>query len=181
MSARKGDWFTTFTGWHFYPLDPRAEEVSIRDIAHALSNICRYGGHCREFYSVAQHSVLVSAQFRTRGTMLLALLHDAAEAYIGDMVRPLKLHQPAFRKVEHNIMATIYKALDVCPPSNIEHEAIKSADNVLLVTEARDLLRDSSWIANFSERPLRQKIEPLSPGAAEVLFLNYYAVEIDNA
>ena len=60
VSARKGDWMQTYTGRQFWPIDPRANEVHIEDIAHALSMMCRYNGHCRTFYSVAEHSVLVS-------------------------------------------------------------------------------------------------------------------------
>src|ERR1700724_2684254 len=93
-----GGWQQTFTGRRFYPLSPRVEDVCIEDIAHALSNICRYGGHCREFYSVAQHCNMVSdwmPEFKLEG-----LLHDSPEAYIGDMVRPVKhsAEMKAFRE-----------------------------------------------------------------------------------
>ena len=59
MSERGGDWMQTYSGFQFWPLDPRPEEIHVIDIAHSLANQCRYAGHCREFYSVAQHSVLL--------------------------------------------------------------------------------------------------------------------------
>src|SRR5262245_27549306 len=103
MSQRIGDWMQTISGRKFWPLDPRPEEVCIEDIGHALSLVCRFGGHCHTFYSVAEHSVRVSllaedmakssAHWTDENIRMIALsglLHDAAEAYIGDMVRPLK-------------------------------------------------------------------------------------------
>ena len=79
-TSRNGDWLQTFTGKAFFPLDPRPEEMDIFDIAHALSNLCRYGGHCNKFYSVAEHSVLVSILCRLyygEQVALQGLLHDA--------------------------------------------------------------------------------------------------------
>ena len=89
MAARKGDWIQTFTGRAFYVLDPRPEDVDIEDIAHALSMQCRFAGHCREFYSVAQHSVTASWLVPPEDA-LWGLLHDAAEAYVVDLPRPIK-------------------------------------------------------------------------------------------
>jgi hypothetical protein len=86
---RRGDWMQTFTGRAFYPLDPRPEDIDPVDIAHALSLICRYGGHSSRFYSVAEHCVLMSHAVAPEHA-LWALLHDATEAYLGDMIRPLK-------------------------------------------------------------------------------------------
>ena len=81
MSERRGDWIQTYLGIQFWPLDPRPEEVMLFDIAHSLSNMCRFTGHCREFYSVAQHSVIVS-QNVPREDAAWGLLHDASEAYM---------------------------------------------------------------------------------------------------
>ncbi len=89
--TRKGDYIATYTGKQFYPLDPRPEDVCLEDIAHSLSNLCRFTGHTDtdRFYSVAQHSVICSTIVAPEAA-LLALLHDAAEAYLGDISRPLK-------------------------------------------------------------------------------------------
>src|SRR5689334_11513518 len=99
-AARVGDWMMTLSGKRFWPLDPRPEDVDFRDIGHALSMICRYGGHVRRFYSVAEHSALLARWFEARGDFTFAkyaLLHDGTEAYIGDMVRQLKQFMPEFK------------------------------------------------------------------------------------
>ena len=82
-------WVATYTGRKFYIDDPSKEDVCIEDIAHALGNLCRFVGHCKTFYSVAQHSVFVSKMCRPEHA-LHGLLHDAAEAYLGDLNRPLR-------------------------------------------------------------------------------------------
>jgi len=91
-SPRRGDWMTTATGRKVWPLDLRPDEVDLEDIAIALSNLCRFGGRCRQFYSVAQHSLWVADQVKELRPELelCALLHDAAEAYVGDVVSPIK-------------------------------------------------------------------------------------------
>ncbi len=91
-AGRGGYSMQTFSRTMFYPLDPHPEDVHIVDIAHALANICRFGGHAKRFYSVAQHSVLVSRIVEPEDA-LHGLMHDAAEAYVGDVVRPIK-HMP---------------------------------------------------------------------------------------
>ena len=83
-------WIQTFTGRQFWPLEPRADEIFIEDIAHHLSNLCRFTGACRSFYSVAQHSVLVSLCAPPGENPLWGLLHDASEAYLIDVARPVK-------------------------------------------------------------------------------------------
>src|ERR1017187_10636100 len=75
---------TTFSGIHFWPLLPNPADIRIEDIAHALSNQCRFAGHAREFYSVAEHSVRVS-QLCPPEDALWGLLHDASEAYLTDV------------------------------------------------------------------------------------------------
>jgi hypothetical protein len=82
-------WIQTYTGRKFWPLDPRPDDVCIEDIAHALALKCRYTGHCREFYSIAQHSVMVSHMVPAVDA-LWGLLHDAGEAYLPDVASPIK-------------------------------------------------------------------------------------------
>src|SRR4051812_30250690 len=86
-SERVGNWMQTFTGRQFWPVDPRADEIAIEDIARALAMTCRFGGHVRFHYSVAQHSFLVSLVCSPEHA-LWGLLHDASEAYLGDVVWP---------------------------------------------------------------------------------------------
>ena len=85
----------TYTGKHFYPLDPKAEDICIEDIAHSLSNLCRFNGHTKRFYSVAQHSLNVERFIKKLSwgerLRLYGLMHDFAEAYIGDMTTPYKV------------------------------------------------------------------------------------------
>lgn len=139
--ARLGDWLQTFTGKKFYPLDPRPEDINLDDIAHALSNICRYGGHASTFYSVAQHSCLLADHFAGNNILAAkALLHDAAEAYLGDIVRPLKyskgvreLFLPAFDKLER----MIFEKYGLSPELP---EKIKQADSLIIWNEAQDLM-----------------------------------------
>ena len=105
---RKGDFIQTFTGRMFWPIDPQPDEVDIEDIAHALSNVCRFCGHTREFYSVAQHSVLVS-EIVPAAFALEGLLHDATEAYISDVARPVKPYLTNYKEIEINLYRAIAK------------------------------------------------------------------------
>ncbi len=136
-------WVQTFSGRKFYPLNPRPDEVYLEDIAHALSCICRFGGHCKSFYSVSEHSVLVSLTLPQYG--IEALLHDAAEAYLGDVPRPLK-HQPEwaqFRDIENRVLAAVYQRFGVnsTPQS---HDEIKKIDDRILVDEVTALATNPS-------------------------------------
>jgi len=103
---RKGDWMQTYTGRQFWPLDPRADEVHIEDIAHALSMQCRYAGHCKRFYSVAEHSVHL-ARHVSPANALWALLHDASEAYLVDVPRPVKPYLAGYKDAEAKVMAAV--------------------------------------------------------------------------
>lgn len=167
------DWIATYTGKKFYPLDPRVEDIDIRDIAHALSNICRFCGHVDRFYSVAQHSVL-AAQYVSGKHGLAALLHDASEAYICDMSRPVK-HDPdmqVYRDAEKRLMAAIEHRFDVdCTVPEI-HEI----DNRLLFTEKRDLLPASpEWLGKWGDvQPLPEVIVPWLPDRAKHEFLQQF-------
>lgn len=174
-------WIQTFTGKKFFPLEPKVEDVDIRDIARALSLLCRFGGHCKEFYSVAQHSVLVSKHCDPIDA-LWGLLHDASEAYLMDLTRPVKhelRRQSAgfswFDLIETKLMTT------VCTKFNLVHtepESVKKADLLLLCTEARDLMAPSphKWtsLEALEGKILEDKIVPMHPALAELEFLNRY-------
>lgn len=113
-SVRRGDWLQTHTGVHFYPLDPRPEEIDITDIAHSLALQCRWAGHVKQHYSVAEHCVRVS-RIVPKEDALWALLHDAAEAYLIDLPRPLK-NLPEFsiyRMAENMIMTAVISRFEL--------------------------------------------------------------------
>jgi hypothetical protein len=173
VKERGGDWIQTYTGRQFWPLDPRPEEVYIEDIAHALSLVCRFAGHCLTFYSVAQHSVLVS-RIVPEHLVLQALLHDAAEAYIQDMVRPLKRHSSfglEYQKFEEQLMAVIFTAFEL--DYTISKEIVE-ADNILLMTEKRDLMAIGPGIWKEKATPLIDTIQPWSPEQSEEIFLSTF-------
>jgi len=164
-------WIQTYSGKRFTPLNPNPESIVIQDIAHALSNICRFNGQCTEFYSVAQHSVLVSyiCDWNDR---LWGLMHDSSEAYISDFSAPLK-HSGKFenyKEVEKRLMNAICKRFNL---STEDPESVKKADKLLLSTEGRDLLsiQRSDW---FRGPELPFKIIPLPPKEAEILFLKRF-------
>lgn len=129
---RAGDWMQTFSGEMFWPLDPKPEEVHIEDIAHALSLVCRYGGHAKFHYSVGQHSILASRMV-DEDFALQALLHDAAEAYIGDMIRPVKRYITDFQGIEDAILRAVGERFGV-ELVDLPKE-VKEADERMLATE----------------------------------------------
>src|SRR5690625_1800702 len=104
----------TYTGISFDPLNPEVNKVSITDIGHALSMICRANGHYRNFYSVAQHSLNCAKEAKKRGysvkVQLGCLLHDASEAYISDVTRPVKKQLKNYLKIEEKLQNIIYQA-----------------------------------------------------------------------
>jgi hypothetical protein len=165
-AQRAGEWMITFTGRRFWPLDPRAEDVSFRDIGHGLSLVCRYGGHVRRFYSVAEHCTLLATWFESRQETVLArwaLLHDAAEAYIGDIIRPLKPWLPEFAVVEHQIERAIFARAGLfgeIPPQ------VHAADKAIISDEGRELFRPETriaagWVLDdrlFDERAIGQVV-----------------------
>ena len=140
-------YFRTYTDRVIHPLDPSPGEISIFDVTHSLSQVCRFLGHTREFYSVAQHSVLVSGLV-PREDALWGLLHDAGEAYICDLPAPIK-HDPSmegYRLAEDRLMAAVCERYGLPPQMP---QSVKLADRLLLATEFRDVttVDDLEWIA----------------------------------
>ncbi len=131
----------TISSSDFSLVNPEESVVRITDIAHALSMICRYGGHIPEFYSVAQHSYLVSEHIKGDEELKLqGLLHDAAEAYLGDVIAPLKPLLKDYKSLELRVLNVIYKQLDVRWPNIDQWAAIKEADNRVLATEIKTFM-----------------------------------------
>ncbi|MGN0572009.1 MAG: phosphohydrolase [Candidatus Fimenecus sp.] len=130
---------STFYGHNFDPTAPTADDLCIEDIAHALSYLSRANGHFRAFYSVARHSINCAKEVKSCGftekTQLLALLHDSAEAYIGDLTRPLRRHIPEFSDFERNLQKRIYEKFATTDVSDAERAAVKAADDALLYHE----------------------------------------------
>jgi hypothetical protein len=162
----KNSWILTFTGKKFFPLDPKPEDICIEDIAHALALTCRYNGHSREFYSVAQHAEIMSY---LPGDPRWLLMHDAAEAYLSDVPRPIKPMLPEFRTIEDTILAVIGGKYGLGDP---DHKNIKHADMVMLATEKRDVLLPCPDWPLILPDPLPLKINPWPWQIAEEMFLD---------
>lgn len=137
--GRHGDYFRTVSGRKFWPLDPRIEDLCIEDIAHSLAHQCRFAGHTDTHYSIGEHSVRGSYYLDTIEDAFAFLFHDATEAYLIDMPRPMKrtgLFGWLYRKYESQLEEVIARFLALpCPmPSQI-----KTVDNRMLATERRDV------------------------------------------
>jgi hypothetical protein len=137
----------TYTGGKFDLFDPDPDDVRLLDIAAGLAHTCRFGGHCREFYSVAHHSIHVSRELPSDDPrlQLLGLFHDTGEAYVGDIPRPLKAKFDMIERIEDRIRDTIWTSFDIDPPTDDEWEAVMAADDRLLAYEATHLLEDGTW------------------------------------
>lgn len=150
-------WMQTATGRKVDFLKPDPASIAIEDIVHALSRICRFTGHTREFYSVAQHSLWVERRVRLLGgshaEQRAALLHDATEAYVNDLSAPLKALLPSYREVEQRIWQAICERFDLPPRLPA---VVKRADLEALMLERRDLLGEplESWGPELEGIPL---------------------------
>ena len=126
----------TFSGKKFDPMHMNSEDVSLEDLAHALSLLCRGGGHLKYFYSVGQHSINCMKEARARGwskrVQLACLLHDASEAYIADIIRPVKAHLPEYYKIESKIMTCIFDKFGLDDLSEEENSRWKQLDDEIL-------------------------------------------------
>lgn len=171
-SDRKGDWMLTITGRAYWPLDPRQEDVDIEDIAHALSMICRYTGHVVRFYSVAEHSLYVSYMVPEH-LALEGLLHDAAEAYITDLNRPVKVHCPDYKIIERLNDVTIRARFNLPLEESPE---VKQADMDLLISEKSQVCPESNdsyrWRWGGVDRGIR--MYALTPDQAKYNFLRRF-------
>lgn len=165
-------WIQTYTGRQYWPHSPSPADVDIEDIAHALSNLCRYTGHCARFYSVAEHSILVS-KLVPPADALEALLHDATEAYLNDLSTPVKRGLPEYRELEaRNDMAIRMRF-------QLPHEhaaVVKEADTLAYWTEREQLMLRHPAHEKPADLVLPIVGElGLDPPAAKALFLARYS------
>lgn len=169
--TRQHEWIQTYTGRAFYPLDPDPAVVVIDDIAHALANLCRFTGHTRGFYSVAQHSVMI-ALVLPKELALEGLLHDSPEAYLSDVVRPIKYHSSFgfYRETERKVERAVRTAFGLM---DVEPDEVKQADKRMLSTERRDLMSACPVGHKWQEthEPYALRIEPWTPEHAKAMFL----------
>lgn len=175
--ARRGDWMQTATGKQFWPLDPRPEEVDILDIAAHLSKICRYNGACDWHYSVAQHSVYVSHQVPQEHA-LVALLHDAAEAYTCDIHRPVKRHLVGYDAIEAGVWRAIAQRFGV-----LEHlpDCVHEADDAVLLAEKAQIMRPAPAPWNVPGQAASIRISPWNCDQAREAFLSRFALLVKPA
>jgi len=170
---RSTDYIQTYTGHKFWPLEPEPEDVFINDIAHALSQVCRWTGHCIEFFSVAQHCIYVSRMVGKKFARW-GLLHDAAEAYLCDVAKPIKPFLSNYQETECQLMKCIAERFNLGWPVP---KQVHDADLIMLATERRDLLTQTGveWPCLRGVVPESQHVMPLAPRFAEVDFLDRFS------
>lgn len=201
--SNRGPWQQTATGLKFHPLDPRPEEVVIEDIAHALAMQCRFGGHCMRHYSVAEHCLYVGWRvgllawprnaerelFALRELplavvkqlarlMLAGVLHDASEAYVVDVPRPVKVALNGYAEIEARVMRAITERFGL-EAGAFELPIVKRADEELLTTEARDLMTTppEPWTFRDEVMPSINAIPRKAPDVNEVMRIYVETVE----
>jgi hypothetical protein len=171
-TERLGDWMITSSGGQYWPLDPRADEVSLTDIAAALSKLCRFAGHCDRFYSVAEHSVLVSRCVPAEHA-LQALMHDATEAYVVDIPRPLKRGLgEAYASIEDLNWHVICARFRISPAM---HPTVKAADDAVLLAERDALFPAGGPRWSVPGTPANVTVRGLTPRLAEQAFLDRFS------
>ena len=159
------------SGNYFDFLNPEKCKFTIEDVAHGLSNLCRFVGQCSEFYSVAEHcyhcSMIINQDYAYD-----ALLHDAIEAFTGDLNKPLKTLLPAYQDIEEHLERVVLKRLKLSFPLPA---SVKEADIEMLATEQRLVMNNSDdWHFSYGKLPREMKIHFWSPKQAKRKFLERY-------
>lgn len=162
------NWILTASGKRFDLFEPDADMIDPRDISHSLAHLCRFNGHTREFYSVAQHSCIV-AELVPEEHKLAALLHDAPEAYLGDMTRPLKQWISTFQHFEDCVWWRVCEHFGIAPELPT---CIYKADLIALATERRDLMPTDPaiWDCLVGIEPMVEIIRPWPAAEARLTY-----------
>lgn len=170
---RLGEFIQTYTGRQVWPMDPRPEEICIEDIAHALSMQCRYAGHSLRFMSVAEHSVHIARWLREHygpADALEGLLHDASEAYLIDVPRPVKAFLPGYKKAEAKMQGAIALRFGLSPAGF--PESVHEADTRILSDERAQNMAPANYEGGWPPYdPLGVTLKFWSPAEAEEMFL----------
>lgn len=177
LMGDRGDWIQTSSGRKFFPFDPRPEEIFIEDIAAGLSRQCRFGGQLRrgvEFYSTAEHSIALARHFRDRGESRLAkwaLMHDAPEAYLNELVTPIKRRMPAYREVETRLM------WEICGKFGLDFEEpqeVRDADRRIVSDERHCVMAEPPAPWTDEKEPIGAIIVCYPPIMAYHAFLLHF-------
>lgn len=166
-------WIQTVSGKRVDLPIPKLDQIDITDIAYALSMKCRFNGQCSRYYSVAEHSVRVS-ELCSPELELAGLLHDANEAYLPDIPRPVKELIPEYKEIENLMEDAINRKYGIILTLE-DRIAIKKADNIMLATEGRDLMGNlEGW--SLTELPSGFEVECWTPEYARTRFLERFWV-----
>lgn len=176
---RIGDYIQVNSGGRFYVLDPRAEDITINDIAHSLANLCRFTGHGDRFYSVGEHSILCARVARKLGystlQQLYCLMHDGSESVVNDLARPVKQNIPQYKEVEDRIMAIIWEVAKIPKPTEEDYKIVKLIDNTLLINEMEQLMKRNDVPTDIDyERMFVDMSVGYNAGQAKIPFLTMY-------
>lgn len=165
------DYIRTSSGVKFYPLNPDPQGILIEDIAHALSLLCRGNGHVKVFFSVGQHCIHCAKEAEQRGystrLILACLLHDASEAYLSDITRPVKQHLQDYCRYEEHLLEVIYKKFLGSPLSQEEQKLVKIIDDDMLYYDLRDLLNE------FVNKSGNDSVGEQEPRTAPVMYSSF--------
>ena len=176
MTDRVGDWLQTWTGRKFYVLDPRPEDFDIRDVAHSLSNQCRYAGHVDKFYSIAEHCVLLHDHVLSEDKALAynLLMHDGAEAYYLDIPRPIKNNMPGIKEamaIVDSMYSRVFSLRDDL------HGVVNEYDKRIVIDEKQQLMNhhgNVEWHNYNNLDALGIEVKCWSPSDAKTEFLTRY-------
>ncbi len=167
-------WIQTYTGREVNPLKIKPEDICIEDIGHSLANLCRFNGHCKFFYSVAEHSLIMSLEAASPQAALYALLHNATECYLSDIPSPIKWALPEVEKIETNIMGAVVRHFNLSVEPIIMSE-VKRLDREMLCTEKSQLMYgEREFECCEGVKLLDINLPCLSPVAAEHKFLERF-------